>query len=129
MPSYQQFADATYISLETYRKDGSAVPTPVWVAGHEGKLVVITNGTSFKVKRLRNNPACRLAICNASGKAILSDWAEAQCEVVEGADCEPPLATLRSKYGLQFWLLEVAARLGRKRKDWVILRISLPGAG
>ena len=128
MPTYQQLADATYISLETFRKDGSAVPTPVWVAGHDGKLVIITNGTTFKVKRLRNNPACRVAVCTASGKTILSDWEAGRCEIVEGAGCEAPLATLRAKYGFQFWLLEVAAKLGNKRKDWVILSIVLDAA-
>lgn len=126
MPTFDQFAATTYISLETFRKDGSAVPTPVWVAGHEGRLVVITNGTSFKVKRLRNNPACRLAICNASGKSILSDWSSGRCEILEpGAAFDQALAPLRAKYGFQFWLLEVGAKLGGKRKQWVVLSIAL----
>lgn len=128
MPSFDQFSAATYISLETFRKDGSRVPTPVWVAGHEGRLVVITNGTSFKVKRLRNNPACRLATCNASGKKILSDWSTGTCEILDsGSNFESALATLRAKYGFQFWILEVGAKLGNKRKDWVILSIALDG--
>ena len=58
MPSFEELSNATYISLETFRKDGSGVKTPVWVAGHQGHLVIITNGTSIKVKRLATNPAC-----------------------------------------------------------------------
>ena len=51
----------TYISLETFRKDGSGVKTPVWAAALDGKLVVMTDGTSHKVKRLRSNPAATAA--------------------------------------------------------------------
>ena len=36
----QQMDRHSYISLETFRRDGSAVPTPVWHAEMDDKLYV-----------------------------------------------------------------------------------------
>lgn len=51
-----------YVSLATFRRDGRAVPTPVWVAEHAGRLYVFTEGTAGKVKRLRNDPRDRKSV-------------------------------------------------------------------
>ena len=59
--------DEQYINLETFRKDGSGVKTPVWAAAQDGKLVVMTDGTSHKVKRIRADPKVRAAACDARG--------------------------------------------------------------
>ena len=56
-----------YINLETFRKDGTGVKTPVWAAALDGRLVVFTDGTSYKVKRLRANPAIKAAACDVRG--------------------------------------------------------------
>ncbi|MYW67078.1 PPOX class F420-dependent oxidoreductase [Streptomyces sp. SID8379] len=59
---------ATYISLTTYRKDGTPVATPVWqVARGEGELVVVTPADSWKVKRIRRNGAVTVAVCTVRG--------------------------------------------------------------
>jgi PPOX class probable F420-dependent enzyme len=58
-----------YISLTTYRKDGSAVATPVWhVAGPDGELLVVTTAASYKVKRLRANSAVTVTACDLRGR-------------------------------------------------------------
>ena len=49
------FKDVEYINLITYKKDGSSVTTPVWVAPHDNSLVVTTSLNAGKVKRVRNN--------------------------------------------------------------------------
>jgi PPOX class probable F420-dependent enzyme len=56
-----------YLSLTTYRRDGTPVSTPVWFVEDDGRLVVITAADSYKVKRLRRNPAAMVAPCNARG--------------------------------------------------------------
>ncbi len=56
-----------YLSLTTYRRDGSPVSTPLWFVEHDGRLFAITGGDSYKAKRLRRNPACMVAPCNARG--------------------------------------------------------------
>ena len=66
--SIDLLASAKYISLTTFRKDGSAVATPVWLARDEDSLVVVTDPGSGKVKRLRNNPSVLVSPCDMRGR-------------------------------------------------------------
>lgn len=59
---------AKYLSLTTFRKDGSAVATPVWLVRDGDRLLVITDPDSGKAKRLRNNPAVLLSPCDMRGR-------------------------------------------------------------
>ena len=58
-----------YLSLTTYRRDGSPVSTPVWFVEEEGRLFVTTAADSYKARRLRHNPAAMVAPCTARGVA------------------------------------------------------------
>lgn len=59
---------AKYISLTTYRKDGTAVATPVWLVLSGNALNVITDPNSGKAKRLRTNPAVLVSPCDMRGR-------------------------------------------------------------
>src|SRR5690606_13387398 len=61
-----------YINLETFRKDGSGVKTPVWFVNVGDKLGVFSNGKAYKVKRLARDPRVRVAACDVRGKLIES---------------------------------------------------------
>ena len=56
-----------YLSLTTYRRDGTPVATPVWFAEDGGRLYVVTPARSHKARRLRRNPSATVAPCNARG--------------------------------------------------------------
>ena len=56
-----------YLSLTTYRRDGTPVSTAVWFVEEDGRLFVITPAQSHKAKRLRRNPAATVAPCTARG--------------------------------------------------------------
>jgi hypothetical protein len=56
-----------YLSLTTYRRDGTPVSTPVWFVEDDGRLFVTTGADSCKAKRLRRNPAAMVAPCTARG--------------------------------------------------------------
>jgi len=56
-----------YLSLTTYRRDGSPVSTPVWFVEDGGRLFVTTGADSYKAKRLRRNPVAMVAPCSARG--------------------------------------------------------------
>jgi PPOX class probable F420-dependent enzyme len=115
-----------YISLETFRKNGSGVQTPVWAAPLDGKLVVVTDGTSYKVKRVRANPKCRVAGCDARGKAIRTPWKDGTCRVLDdAADIERAHGALRQKYGWQFALVDIGAWVSRSVKRRAYLEISI----
>ena len=53
-----------YLSIETYRKDGTPVRTPAWFIPLDERLFLATGGDSFKVKRLNRNPKARIAACD-----------------------------------------------------------------
>jgi len=57
-----------YLSLTTFKRDGTAVATPVWFVADNGRLLVVTDAKSFKVKRIRRNPSVTVARCSASGR-------------------------------------------------------------
>src|SRR3954453_5226920 len=75
-------ASEKYISLETFKKDGNGVKTPVWVAPLDGKLVVFSEGQAFKVKRLRRDPRFRAAACDMRGK-VRGPWYPGKGRIVE----------------------------------------------
>ena len=91
-----------YINLETFRKNGQGVRTPVWFAGEaeEGvpeKLYVYSTADSGKAKRIRNNPRVRLAPCDVRGK-LLGEWIEAVAGIVTGEEAEHAMKLLNKKY-------------------------------
>ncbi len=61
-------ADERYVLLTTFRKNGDAKPTPVWVAPLGEELAVITLADAWKVRRVRNTPEVRLQPCDVRGK-------------------------------------------------------------
>ncbi|MGE0321941.1 MAG: PPOX class F420-dependent oxidoreductase [Polyangiaceae bacterium] len=72
-----------YINVETFKRDGNGVKTPVWFVNVGDKLGVFTNGKSYKVKRLRRNSKVRVAACDARGGVGKSaTWYEGEGHIV-----------------------------------------------
>jgi PPOX class probable F420-dependent enzyme len=116
-----------YINLETFKKDGNGVKTPVWTAPLDGKLVVFTAGDSYKVKRIRRNSKCRVAACDVRGN-VRGPWLDGTCRVLEGeAAREQAHAALRSKYGWQMRVTDFFAGLAGRAKKREYLEITLTG--
>ena len=74
---------AQYIALETFKKNGQAVSTPVWIVREGNKLLVMTQGNSWKVKRIRNNPRVRIAESDVRGKPE-GEFVEGVARVITG---------------------------------------------
>jgi PPOX class probable F420-dependent enzyme len=56
LSALQQFEKQQYLNLETFRKNGDGVKTPIWFVQAGEKLYVRTGGESGKVKRIHNHP-------------------------------------------------------------------------
>lgn len=120
--------DAKYMSLASYRKNGSLVETPVWVAPLDDKLVVFTLRESYKVKRIQNNPKVRVARCDARGN-LRGDWFDGTCRLVtDPTHVKRAYAALRKKYGLMMRLGDIGSTLTGRIKRRVILEIALGGS-
>lgn len=91
-----------YLNLESFRKNGQGVPTPVWFAeeprqGAPEKMYVYSTANSGKAKRIRNSGRVRVAPCDMRGK-LLGEWVDAQASIVTGDDFEHGMELLNKKY-------------------------------
>ncbi len=86
-----------YISLETYRRSGVGVRTPVWFAEADGAFYVYSLAEAGKVKRVRANQRVRVAPCDLRGN-LKGDWLEAEARVVNGEEEKRGHALLNQKY-------------------------------
>jgi PPOX class probable F420-dependent enzyme len=94
-----------YMNLETFKKSGEGVRTPIWFAADPSnkvdsgaaKLYVYTVGNTGKVKRIRNNPRVRIAPCDMRGK-VLGEWVDARAEIVVGEEFVCGMDLLNKKY-------------------------------
>lgn len=126
---FAPFADAKYVNLRSFKRDGAPVDTPVWFALVDDRIVIFTDGTSYKVKRIRRNPKVELARCDVRG-GLQGPWLPGSCRVVEG---EPELirrsyAALNAKYG---WLMRIGtvfSTLAGRVKRRLILEATLDAA-
>jgi uncharacterized protein len=68
-----------YLSLTSFRRDGTGVATPVWFVETGGRLLVETDAASYKVRRIRRDPRVTIAPCTATGRLRgkpVPAWAE-----------------------------------------------------
>jgi PPOX class probable F420-dependent enzyme len=89
-----------YINLETYKKSGQAVQTPMWFINYNDAIYVSTSRDSAKVKRLRNNSHVRIVPCNFIG-CTNGEWVEANTHIVNSSQSEKVNKLLKQKYDLQ----------------------------
>jgi uncharacterized protein len=123
------FAAERYINLETFKRDGGGVKTPVWAAPLEGALVVFSAGDSFKVKRLRRDSRIRVAACDVRG-AVRGEWRDGKGRIVEdAAEVTRILAALRKKYGWQMAMADFFATLAGRKSKRAYLSLVIDGTG
>ena len=119
-----------YLSITSYKRDGTAVKTPVWFVEEGGRLLVQTDMTSGKVKRIRSHPSVEVALCTASGR-LRSAAHAARVDVLEGQqELERIEVLIRHQYRRDMpfvmagWWLKKRFHLGRQRGAMVGLEIT-----
>jgi uncharacterized protein len=91
----------SYISLTTYRKDGTAVATPVWFVVNGGELLVISDADAWKVKRIRNNSHVVVTVCDFRGRiAPGAPSAEGTARLLDEAGTGAGRSLLARKYAM-----------------------------
>ncbi|NUK25887.1 PPOX class F420-dependent oxidoreductase [Streptomyces lunaelactis] len=114
----EDFARARYVSVTTFRKNGTGVATPVWFAVDGGELFAWSRSDSWKIKRLRNDSRVVITVCDARGRiAEGAPSVEGTARLVEGADAMSAIrGLLARKYTWQFWLVDRPATIVRRGK-------------
>ena len=120
-------AKEPFISVTSFKRDGTAVATPVWCVGKDGSLLVFTEAQSGKVKRIRHDRHVCIAPCTFRGTPR-GPAVEADATLVH--DTAEVEALLARKYGWMWQgynLLMAAARWLRRqaRPDAVTVMITL----
>ena len=108
---------ARYISLTTYRKDGTPVATPVWHIVQDGLLYVWTEAASWKVKRLRQDPRVSVVPCDIRGRvAPGAPVAEGTARFLDAEGVEKVRRLLGRKYLMARVGDWTASLTGRRRR-------------
>lgn len=126
--NFQPFAAQKYLNLETFKKSGAGVRTPIWFAADpaksldsaDAKLYVYTNAETGKVKRIRTNGHVRIAPCDLRGN-VSGQWMDARAVIVGGVDASYAMQLLNRKYFPLKQLLDFFSMF--RRRERVIIAI------
>ncbi|AGZ38445.1 PPOX class F420-dependent oxidoreductase [Actinoplanes friuliensis] len=123
MPTLEQLGSEKYVLLTTFRRDGRAVATPLWVVPDGTGVAFWTPADTGKVKRIRNSGRVTLAPCDVRGN-VKGEAVEATARIGDGADRRRIGATLQRKYGLMGRLTMLGSRLRRGVDGTVAVLVS-----
>jgi PPOX class probable F420-dependent enzyme len=116
-PKLAEFGGQKYISLETFKKNGQGVKTPVWFVLYKNALYVYTEADSWKVERIRKNPRVRVAACTVRG-VIKGPWLDATASLVEGDERLAADKLLDRKYFLKK-ILNFLPKINRHKRAMI----------
>jgi PPOX class probable F420-dependent enzyme len=97
--TFAEIAKSEYVLLTTFTKDGRPKPTAIWAAPECDRLMVITQETSWKVKRIRNTPRVTIAECDRSGNPK-GEPIEATATILDKSANAATYDAIGKRYGL-----------------------------
>ena len=118
-----------YLSVTSFRRDGTGVATPVWFVVDDGRLLIETDAESYKVKRIRRDPSVEVAICTGRGK-LRGDPVRGRAEVLPDTATDRVTELIATKYRLDMLLIrplraiQAALHLGRARGKTIVVAIA-----
>ena len=110
-----------YINLETYRKNGQSVSTPVWFITESNRIIVVTRSETGKVKRLRNNDRVRIVPSGMRGEPQ-GEWIEGKARFLNKEELDRAIKARKKKYGFQ---AKLAGLLSSTKGEFVGISIAL----
>ena len=103
-----------YLSVTSFKRDGTGVATPVWFVSDGRRLFALTDLHSAKVRRMRRNPRVLVASCRVGGK-LRSEPVPARVEVLTATpELESVQKLLLKRYRISYRLVMLFYRAGRR---------------
>ena len=103
-----------YLSVTSFKRDGTGVATPVWSVSDGKRLFAFTDLHSAKVRRIRRNPRILIASCRVNGK-LRGEPVPARAEVLTAtAELERVRKLLVERYKVSYRVVMLFYRLGRR---------------
>jgi PPOX class probable F420-dependent enzyme len=122
--TFDSLAAGSYLLLTSYRKNGTPVPTPVWVVRDGDALGAWSAADAWKVKRIRNRADVLVGPCDVRGNPT-GDSVPAHAEVLDAEGSERYRRLIARKYGILGRLTLLGSRLRRGRNGTVGIRVTL----
>lgn len=122
MDKLERFSRQRYVNLETYRRNGQAVRTPLWFVEDSGVLYMRTPAASAKVTRIRNNPRVRVVPSDVSGNPK-GEWMNGEARLIPAEETERVNHLVKRKYGLLKRLIDIRSRL--KGTKYMVIAVHL----
>ena len=111
---YMELGNEKYLLLTTFRRNGTPVPSPVWIVDMgDGTVAFWTSSGSGKAKRLSHTSKVTLQPCDARGRLTAGSSAtEGSARLVTGADLDRISAKVRAKYGFMTKVTKLLGTIG-----------------
>ena len=117
-----QFANRKYLNLETYRKTGKPVATPVWFAEENGTFYIYSLAHAGKVQRIRKYPRVKIVPCDVRGSPA-GEWVEAKARILDERGAALGHQLLNKKYG---WMKRIGDAFSQlRRRQRVVIAIAM----
>jgi PPOX class probable F420-dependent enzyme len=117
MSDFSCFRKEEFLSLETYRKNGETIKSPMWFAQDNDALYLWTMADTSKVKRIRNNPHVNIAPCKRMGE-VTGEWMTAHATIDDSPIMVAQVeAMLLKKIGLFFRIFRVIDAIRDRQKN------------
>ncbi|MEU9733088.1 PPOX class F420-dependent oxidoreductase [Streptomyces sp. NPDC048002] len=113
-----------YLLITSYRKNGTGVPTPVWVVRDGDALGVWTVADSWKVKRIRARADVLVGPCDLRGRPT-GEQVPATAEITGQATVARYRKLIARKYGIVGRLTLLGSRIRRRTEGTVGIRVTL----
>ena len=119
------FENQQYLNIETFRKSGVGVKTPVWFARDGDALYIWTQADSGKAKRIRINPDVRIAPAKADGTPV-GEWVPAKAHADASDEALSHVKRLlRKKYGASFTMFGLTGKM--RGTKYTSIRVQVEG--
>ena len=117
MSDFSRFRKEEFLSLETYRKNGETIKSPMWFAQDNDALYLWTMADTSKVKRIRNNPHVNIAPCKRMGE-VTGEWVTAHATIDDSPIMVAQVeAMLLKKIGLFFRIFRFIDAIRDRQKN------------
>ena len=117
MSDFSRFRKEEFLSLETYRKNGETIKSPMWFAQDNDALYLWTMADTSKVKRIRNNPHVNIAPCKRMGE-VTGEWMTAHATIDDSPIMVAQVeARLLKKIGLFFRIFRFLDAIRDRQKN------------
>ena len=124
MANLETYKKEQYINVETFRKNGIGVKTPVWFVEVNGELCFTTVASSAKVKRMHNNPSVNVTPCKMDG-SVTGDWQPATIRFMQRDEIQAVDKVYSKKYGLMKVLFELPKIFSKKpERSFIAIKLA-----